>query len=391
MNIINKSIRYTLVLAWMIGVQLSVIAQDIEANGIYYTIIGDAEVAVSPAWDNESSLYQGVIILPEWVHCDGINYRVTTIGARAFWQSPITEIQIPNSVTHIGEAAFAQTSELTSVTLPLGLTQISNNLFAGSALSNIVIPEGVTRIGARAFEDCNQLHTVFLPYSLKSVGARSFGDCFNLFEIYCAASTPPITEPSAFAGVSGADVVFADGKTASAYSNSLEWGNDETFSLWYDESLSAAPTETRQEAFENDWISVSLGDNMAYRIYGEDGYLLAVTAAEHYYFPIGERAENYLIVPSNLIADNEEGQLAVTIEQPAAIQELTDPQPQPRIFAYDGTIYILGDTHGMWTRIYDVYGNLWYERPSVTNWITNLPGGRLYIVCVGNVTRKVYL
>ena len=56
----------------------------------------------------------------------------------------------------------------------------------------------------------------------------------------------------------------------------------------------------------------------------------------------------------------------------------------------DGTIYIDGDTHGMWTFIYDVYGNLWYERPAVNNCI-NLPGQRVYIVKVGDKVRKLFL
>ncbi|MBR6432228.1 MAG: hypothetical protein IKS64_05180, partial [Muribaculaceae bacterium] len=62
------------------------------------------------------------------------------------------------------------------------------------------------------------------------------------------------------------------------------------------------------------------------------------------------------------------------------------------ITGYDGTIFIHGDTSGMWTYIYDVYGNLWYKRPSGTSrkWIS-LPGHRLYIVKVGDTVRKVML
>ena len=44
----------------------------------------------------------------------------------------------------------------------------------------------------------------------------------------------------------------------------------------------------------------------------------------------------------------------------------------------------------MWTFIYDVYGNLWYERPAVNNWIS-LPGQRVYIVRVGEYIRKIFL
>ena len=71
-------------------------------------------------------------------------------------------------------------------------------------------------------------------------------------------------------------------------------------------------------------------------------------------------------------------------------QEEDNTMPKLTILGLDGTIYIGGDTHGLWTFIYDVYGNLWYERPSVNNWIS-LPGQRVYVVRVGNSVRKVYL
>ena len=89
--------------------------------------------------------------------------------------------------------------------------------------------------------------------------------------------------------------------------------------------------------------------------------------------------------------DEEDLQLVATAE-PAAIEEIKEPRPEGEltITGLDGTIYINGDTHGMWTFIYDVYGNLWYERPAVRNWIS-LPGQRVYIVKVGDTVRKVFL
>ena len=82
----------------------------------------------------------------------------------------------------------------------------------------------------------------------------------------------------------------------------------------------------------------------------------------------------------------------VATSEPAAIEEMEEPKPENNlnIVGLDGTIYIQGDTNGQWTFIYDVYGNLWYERPAVRNWIS-LPGPRVYIVKVGDIVRKVFL
>ena len=102
------------------GCALNGNSQDIEANGIFYNIINDTQVEVTSAWQQGENRYQGCIILPEKVYCDGVNYEVAAIAPRAFWQSHVTEIQIPNSITRIGDAAFADAEDLHSITLPLG-------------------------------------------------------------------------------------------------------------------------------------------------------------------------------------------------------------------------------------------------------------------------------
>ena len=91
-----------LLIAFLSGGFSTASAQDIEANGIYYNIISDTQVEVAPAFYDGVNHYEGCIILPERVYCDGVNYEVAAIAPRAFWRSAVTEVQIPNSVTMIG-------------------------------------------------------------------------------------------------------------------------------------------------------------------------------------------------------------------------------------------------------------------------------------------------
>jgi len=369
------------------------LAQDIVAGGIYYDIIADDQVAVVPAWDEEHGVnaYEGIIILPEQVHCDGVNYAVTVIGDRAFQQSAVTHVQVPNSVTTIGVAAFADAEQLTGVTLPLGLTTVSNFMFAGSAVVDVAVPEGVTTIGIGAFQGCPQLTTVFLPSTLRRVGAYAFNACYNLTDLYCAASMPPdVSARGVFEGLEHIDVLLPDATAARHYMANAVWDNDDTFTLWINRGITFVP-HLDSEPFEHDWLSVELGRHMAYKVYGPDGYLVALTAAPRYYQHREGEPLEYLVVPTDLTYDDEEQQLAFTV-LPAAIDETeADPVPTPLITGIDGTIDIGGDTHGLWTWVYDVYGNLWYESPSMNNWIGNLPGNRMYIVRVGNHVRKVFL
>lgn len=365
-------------------------AQDIMANGIYYNIISDTQVEVAPAIFQGANHYEGCIILPERVYCDGVNYDVAAIAPRAFWQSRVTEVQIPNSVTMIGEAAFADAEDLTSITLPLGLTAVSRYMLAGTALTNVVLPEGVTDIGMGAFEDCTQLRTVFLPASVQRIGDKAFGYCIHLKEIYCDASTPPLTlGDAAFEDCDGISVMLADAGTVRRFQDDGIWGDDDLFSLWEDEGLAVTPA-MQQENLGESWTALKLNGGLAYKIYGPDGYLAAITAADRYFLPIGAISTDYLVVPTTLMRDEEDLQL-VASAAPAAIEEIEqEPVEDFNIVGLDGTIYIQGDTHGLWTFIYDVYGNLWYERPAVNNWIS-LPGPRVYIVKVGDTVRKVFL
>lgn len=366
-------------------------AQNIVANGIYYNIISDTQVEVAPAWDGVVNRYQGIIILPERVYCDGVNYDVAAIAPRAFWQSGVTEVQIPNSVTMIGDAAFADADQLTDITLPLGLTAVSRYMLAGTAVTSVVLPQGVASIGQGAFEDCSLLRSVYLPASLRDIGKSAFAYCVSLTDVYCDAALPPLTMgDDTFEAVNGLNVMVGDAATARAYRRDGVWGDEGLFTVWVDEGLAVAPG-IEQEYLGENWTALSLDRDLAYKIYGPDGYLRAVTAANHYYLPHGAGSEEYLAVPTTLMYDEESLQLAATVAAPAAIEEMDDDSADSlKILCLDGTIHIEGDTHGMMTFIYDVYGNLWYERPAVNNTI-NLPGPRVYIVRVGDTVRKVFV
>lgn len=73
----------------------------------------------------------------------------------------ITSIVIPNSVTHIGDGAFAYCTGLTSITFSNSLTSIGDVAFWDcSSLNSITIPASVTSIGESAFYDCSKLVSV---------------------------------------------------------------------------------------------------------------------------------------------------------------------------------------------------------------------------------------
>ncbi|MBR5371660.1 MAG: leucine-rich repeat domain-containing protein [Oscillospiraceae bacterium] len=77
--------------------------------------------------------------------------------------SKIKRIVVDHGVTSIGEAAFYNCINLTSVTIPDSVTSIVQYAFSScGSLTSVVIPESVTSIEDYAFQQCRSLDSVIL-------------------------------------------------------------------------------------------------------------------------------------------------------------------------------------------------------------------------------------
>ena len=96
----------------------------------------------------------------------------------------ITDITIPDSVTIIGNGAFADCSSLTNIKIPDSVTIIGKSAFGGCiGLTNIKIPNSVTVIDNWTFDDCIGLTSITIPNSVTSIGGWAFSDCSSLTSI----------------------------------------------------------------------------------------------------------------------------------------------------------------------------------------------------------------
>lgn len=94
------------------------------------------------------------------------------------------EVAVGNVVTSIGEGAFEQCHDFTSVTIPGSVKTIGDGAFLGCiALSSVVISEGVETIEGSAFTDCRSISNIVIPSSVTSIGDEAFFSCEDLYNV----------------------------------------------------------------------------------------------------------------------------------------------------------------------------------------------------------------
>ena len=105
------------------------------------------------------------------------------------------------NVCKIGEGAFSDRFDITSVTFPNTLDEIMGNAFSNcTSLTEISLPKSLYFIQSNAFLNCTSLKRVDLLNSFIWLYADAFKNCKNLDSVYCYTETPFALEEGAFSG-----------------------------------------------------------------------------------------------------------------------------------------------------------------------------------------------
>ena len=110
--------------------------------------------------------------------------NITGIDRNAFWGcSNLTSIKLPSLLTVIEEGALSRTG-VTEITIPEGVTSIGKYAFDNNpALSKVELPQTLTEIGEYAFENCSSITRIVIPQKVTSIGNQAFNGCTSLKEL----------------------------------------------------------------------------------------------------------------------------------------------------------------------------------------------------------------
>ena len=104
----------------------------------------------------------------------------------------LQEVELPESVTKIGEAAFRSCGALHTISMP-SVASIDDLAFhTCHALKHLNIPESVARIGLQAFCACGALESIQIPSLVTNIADGTFHQCHKLKRVEISGSVASI-------------------------------------------------------------------------------------------------------------------------------------------------------------------------------------------------------
>ncbi len=156
------------------------------------------------------------------------------------------EISIPSTVKgknvkEIAEKAFYYNEGVTSIHLPLSLTTIQNEAFAG----------------------CGGIFSIEIPQNVNSIGDKAFAECKNLKDIYCFARNPTLGK-DVFAKTKGF-ILHVPAGCISSFKDSKLWKNAKDIVEINTESWAVEQNKIEQSRLKAESQQKQIQDSIAAR------------------------------------------------------------------------------------------------------------------------------
>ena len=159
----------------------------------------------------------------------------------------------------ISDSAFSSCKNLKEINIPSSVTNIGNSAFYGCNITTLTIPSSVTSIGSNSFSNCNNLTDLTILSSKIDIGSNAFSNC-QLTNITC--------------NIQGTDYSLVNGKltvnkirgdTTGENTHYTEWYNDGINQLVTSIEFSEDCTRIIADAFKGCIVtSITIPENIAY-------------------------------------------------------------------------------------------------------------------------------
>lgn len=155
-----------------------------------YTIPSNVTTIFDAAFNNSSNLTSITFQTTTDPSGNQIS-NVTSIGSFAFRNSGLTSITIPDSAVNLGTGIFESCVNLVTATMSNTNKIVPNDIFNGcTSLTTVSLSNNTTAIGSSAFEGCSVLTSITIPDNVTHIAANCFKGCSTLSSVIMNTTSP---------------------------------------------------------------------------------------------------------------------------------------------------------------------------------------------------------
>lgn len=157
---------------------------------------------VNPASDFDCTAENGEVTITDYtgtrehvlIPSEIGGFPVTALADRAFYEKHVTTVVVPDSVTEIGDLCFSGDNYLVSLTLPVGLAELSYGALESCySLMDFDLPKGLKTIGAGALQSIFYLTHLTIPAGVTDIEQMNFLMMHGLEEVSVAEGSTSFT------------------------------------------------------------------------------------------------------------------------------------------------------------------------------------------------------
>lgn len=160
---------------------------------------------------------------------------VTTIEEKAFYQTGLRSVTIPENVEHVFGAAFQKCLLLQDVVWNArnvsGVDYYDSekggymSIFTSANLRSITFGEHVETIPATLCTNSTNITSVVIPASVTKIEDKAFSKCTSLATVICNAVTPPVCGTTVFNDATYPGKLLLPSTSKYAYHDAAGWSN----------------------------------------------------------------------------------------------------------------------------------------------------------------------